>query len=433
MAPVYIGIIGIVVLIILIFAKMPIGATMALTGFVFFGILSGFDSALGMIRVVPFSTFSHNSFTVIPLFIFMGSLLFVAGMSEGLYKAAYTWFGALRGGLAIATIVACALFAAISGSSLAAVATIGKVAYPEMQRYKYSDKLATGVIAAGACMGILIPPNNILIVYGVITEQSIAKLFMAGIIPGLMQALIYMVVVMIITGFNPLAGPPGSKSTLGQKVSAFKYVWEVIVLFLLVMGGIYSGKFTPTEAAAVGAFGALVFTLIRRKLTPKKFIHAIEDTIKTTGMLFIIIFGAFVFGYFLTKSRLPFELSAFVSSLPVNRYVILTCVIISFLFMGTILDTMAIVLLAVPIFYPLVMNLGFDPIWFGIIVACMTEIGLITPPVGLNVFIIKGISGAMMSTCFKGIVPFVMADLVRVALLVMFPSIVLFLPNILFA
>lgn len=432
MTPVMLGIIGIIVLIILLFSKMPIGATMAFVGFFGFAMLVNFGAALGILRVVPFSTFSSNGFTVIPLFVFMGSLLFVAGMSEGLYRAAYTWFGALRGGLAIATIVACALFAAISGSSLAAVATIGKVAIPEMQRYKYNQKLATGVIAAGGCMGILIPPSNILIVYGVITEQSIAKLFMAGMLPGILQALMYIVVVFFITMRDPLAGPPGAKSSMREKVGSFKYVWEVVVLFLLVIGGIYSGQFTPTEAAAVGAFGALVFTALRRKLTVGNFIIAVEDTVKTTGMLFVIIFGAMVFGYFLTKSRLPFQLSEFVAMLEVSKYVILAAVLIVFLLLGCILDTMAIILLAVPIFYPLIIGLGFDPIWFGILVVCTVEIGLITPPVGLNVYIIQGISGAPMSVCFKGIVPFVGIDLVRIVILIIFPSISLFLPELFF-
>lgn len=432
MTPVMCGIVGIIVLIILLFSKMPIGATMAFVGFFGFAALTSFEGALGILRVVPFSTFSNNGFTVIPLFVFMGALLFVAGMSEGLYKAAYTWFGAMRGGLAIATIVACALFAAISGSSLAAVATIGKVAIPEMRRYKYSEKLATGVIAAGGCMGILIPPSNILIVYGVITEQSIAKLFMAGMLPGVLQALMYVVVVMLITFRDPLAGPPGGRSTMLEKGKSFKYIWEVVILFLLVIGGIYSGQFTPTEAAAVGAFGALIFTAIRRKLTMKNFVIAVEDTVKTTGMLFVIIFGAMVFGYFLTKSRLPFQLSEFVSALAVSKYVILACILIVFLLLGCILDTMAIILLAVPIFYPLVINLGFDPIWFGILVVCTVEIGLITPPVGLNVYIIQGISGAAMSTCFRGITPFVIIDLTRIVILVTFPAISLFLPNLLF-
>lgn len=432
MAPIHIGIIGIVVLIILLFSKMPIGATMAFVGFFGFAALTSFEGALGMLKVVPFSTFSNNSLTVIPLFVLMGALCFVAGMSEDLYRAAHTWFGAMRGGLAVATIVACGLFAAISGSSLAAVATLGKVAMPEMRRYKYSEKLATGAIAAGGSMGILIPPSNILIVYGVITEQSIAKLFMAGMLPGILEGLLYIVVIFIMTMRDPAVGPPGPKSTMKAKAKSITYIWEGIILFVVVIGGIYSGIFTPTEAAAVGAFGALVFTAIRRKLTQKNFVAAVTDTIRTTGMLFVIIFGAMVFGYFLTKSRLPFQLSEFVSGLEVSRYIILACILIVLLFLGCILDTMAIVLLAVPIFYPLILKLGFDPLWFGIMVVMAAEIGLITPPVGLNVYIIQGISGAPMSVCFKGIIPFVIADIVRVILLIVFPGIALFLPNLFF-
>lgn len=431
MAPITIGLIGIVVLIILLFSRMPIGATMAFVGSVGFMSIVGWESMLGMVQTVPFSTFASQAMSVIPLFVLMGSLCFAAGMSEDLYYAVNAWLGRFRGGLAMATVGACALFAAISGSSLATVATLGKVAWPEMMRYKYHPRLAAGSIAAGGCLGILIPPSTVLIIYGVITEQSIGKLFMAGFIPGLLEALLYIAVIILLTWKNPALGPQGPASTFSEKCFALLKCWDFVILFLVVIIGIYTGKFTPTEAAGIGAFLALIFVIIRRKLTPKLYMGAVEDTIKTVGMLFIIVFGAMVFGYFLTVTRLPYELSEFVYGLNVSRYIALIAVLIVVLLLGCIMDSLAIVLLAVPVLYPMVMKLGFDPIWFGIMTVRVTEMGLITPPVGLNVYIIQGMTGTPMSTCFRGIIPFLISDFVHVALLIAFPGIVLFLPRVL--
>lgn len=431
MSNISIGLIGIVVLVLLLFSRMPIGATMAFVGSVGFGSIVGMESMLGMLQTVPFSTFASQAMSVIPLFVLMGSLCFACGMSEDLYYAVNAWLGRFRGGLAMATIGACALFAAISGSSLATVATLGKVAWPEMVRYKYHPRLSTGAIAAGGCLGILIPPSTVLIIYGVITEQSIGALFMAGFAPGIMEALFYIIVIIYLTWRNPELGPKGPSSTWGQKGKSLAKCWDVIIIFLVVIGGIYTGKFTPTEAAGIGAFFALIFVGVRRKLTPKLYIGAVEDTIKTTGMLFIIVFGAMVFGYFLTVTRLPYELSEFVFSLNVSRYVALSAVLIVILLLGCIMDSLAIVLLAVPVLYPMIMKLGFDPIWFGIMTVRVTEMGLITPPVGLNVYIIQGLTGVPMSTCFRGIVPFLISDFVHIVVLILFPGIATFLPEIL--
>jgi tripartite ATP-independent transporter DctM subunit len=430
MSPVAAGLVGIGVLILLLFSRMQIGACMGLVGFCGFAYIIGFEAALGVLKTVPYTTFSQQSLSVIPLFMLMGSFCFSAGISEDLYRGIHKWLGHLKGGLAMATVVACACFAAISGSSLATVATLGKVAMPEMKRYNYSPALATGAIAAGGSIGILIPPSVILIIYGVMTEQSIGKLFMAGFIPGILEAVFYIVTIWVITKRNPALGPKGPVTPLREKIEALGKIWEVVILFLVVIGGIYLGWFTPTEAAGVGAFGAFLFTLIRKKLNWQSFKESLVSTTLTSGMLFSIILGAMILGYFLAVTRLPHELATYVAALPVNRYVILILILFTILVLGCIMDSMAIVLLTIPVFYPLVLQLGFDPIWFGILVVRITEMGLITPPVGLNVYIIKGISGVPMKTVFKGIYPFLIADCCEVILLMAVPQITLFLPNL---
>lgn len=430
MDPFLIGVIGIVVLILLLFSKLPIGAGMALVGFLGFAAVVGFEPALGVLRTVPYTTFSEHSLSVIPLFLLMGSFAFQSGMSEDLFNAVYKWMGHFRGGVAMATIVACALFAAISGSSLATAATLGAIALPEMRKYRYDDGLATGAVAAGGSVGILIPPSVILILYGIITEQSIGKLFLAGVIPGIMEAVFYILTIAYLTFFKPHHGPRGPKTTFKEKLVSLKSAWEVVVLFVVVIGGIYKGIFTPTEAAGIGAFGTFIFALMRRRLNWDNFKLSLTGTVQTTGMLFLVILGAMIFGYFLSVTRLPMEFAAIVSDLPVNRYVILAMILVITLLLGCIMDSMAIVLLTVPVFYPLVQQLNFDPIWFGILVVRVTEMGLITPPVGLNVFIIKGISGVPISTIFRGVMPHLIADLLQVVFLVMFPQITLWLPSL---
>jgi tripartite ATP-independent transporter DctM subunit len=424
-----IGIIGIGILIILLFSGLQIGVAMGLIGFIGFAVLMGIGPALGILKTVPYTTFGSHSLSVIPLFILMGTFAFQAGMSEDLYTAVYKWLGHFRGGLAMATVVACACFAAISGSSLATAATLGAVALPEMRRYKYDDGLATGAVAAGGSVGILIPPSVILIIYGIITEQSIGKLFLAGFIPGIMETVFYIFTIGYLTFFKPHHGPRGPKTTIREKLRALKRVWEVVLLFIVVIGGIYRGVFTPTEAAGIGAFGTFLFALIRRKLDWENFKSSLASTSKTTGMLFMIILGAMILGYFFSVTQLPTNLAGAISELPVNRYVILAFILVITLALGCIMDSMAIVLLTIPVFYPLIMRLGFDPIWFGILVVRVTEMGLITPPVGLNVFIIKGISNVPIGTIFKGVFPHLVADALQVIFLVAFPQIVLWLPQ----
>lgn len=430
MDPFLIGVCGIVMLIVLLFSNMPIGAGMAIVGFLGFAAVVGFEPALGVLRTVPYTTFSEHSLSVIPLFLLMGAFAFNSGMSEDLFNAVYKWMGHFRGGVAMATIVACACFAAISGSSLATAATLGAIALPEMKRYKYDDGLATGAVAAGGSVGILIPPSVILILYGIITEQSIGKLFLAGIIPGIMEAVFYIFTIGYLTFFKPHHGPRGPKTTFKEKLGSLKSAWEVALLFVVVIGGIYKGIFTPTEAAGIGAFGTFLFALLRKRLSWNNFTHSLAETVQTTGMLFFIILGAMIFGYFLSVTRLPMEFASIVSDLPVNRYVVLASILIITMLLGCIMDSMAIVLLTIPVFYPLIQQLNFEPIWFGILVVRVTEMGLITPPVGLNVFIIKGISGVPIGTIFRGVVPHLIADVLQVIVLIIFPQITMFLPNL---
>ena len=431
MTPIEIGFVGVFVLFVLLFLGVPVGISMALVGFVGFASISGIMPALGLLRIVPYSTFSSYSLSVIPLFILMGNFAFHSGLSSALYTTARSWLGRLRGGLGISTVAACAAFAACSGSSVATAATMGKIAIPEMKKYHYDDGLSTGTLAAGGTIGILIPPSVILIIYGVLTEQSIGKLFLAGFIPGILEALFYMVTIYMLCTFNRKLGPPGPTTTLREKLVSLKDSWGVLAIFLLVIGGIYFGIFSPIEAAGIGAFGTFLFGLLRRKLGWRQFKRSLVDSTQTAAMIFLIMLGASIFGYFLTVSGLPSALADFMTGLPVNKYVILLMVLIFYILLGCVMDTMAMVLITVPIFYPLMTKLGFNPIWFGIIVVRIAEIGMITPPVGMNLYVIKGVAPDVpMGTIFKGVLPFVAADVLHVVLLVSVPALALFLPEL---
>jgi C4-dicarboxylate transporter DctM subunit len=425
-----IGIIGIVALFILLFSGMPIGLAFILVGFVGYTIAFNLEGALSLIRTVPYATFSDYGFSVIPLFILMGDLAFSARLSSDLYDSAHGFLGGLRGGLAMTTIAACAAFAAVSGSSPATAATMGKVALPEMKRYKYSSVLASGTVAAGGTIGILIPPSVIMIVYAIITEQSIGRLYMAGFIPGILQAVFFIVTIAILCWFNPLLGPPGPVTNLKEKFKALSKGWSAIVLIIIVIGGIYLGWFSANEAAGIGAFGALVIGLALRRITWQNFRSALRETFKTSGMIFIIITGALIFGYFLTVTGVSRSLVTLMSDLEVSRYVVIAIIIVIYLVLGCVMDGIAMVLITVPIFFPLVQSLGFDPIWFGIVVVIMVEAGLITPPVGMNVFVIKGIAEDIpMYSIFRGIVPYLLATAILLILLFVWPQIALFLPS----
>lgn len=430
MTPMMIGLIGVSLLILITFSRMSIGIVMGLVGVVGFAYMKGLEPALGLLRTVPYTTFADETLSVIPLFLLMGAFAFESGMSEDMYRTVYVWLGRFRGGLAMATIAACSLFAAISGSGIATAATLGRVAMPEMKRYNYHPRLSTGCLAAGGTIGIMIPPSVILLLYGILTEQSIGKLFMAGFIPGIIQATFYMVVIMILTRLNPKLGPPGPQFSVREKVKAIKGIGEVVVLFVLVIGGLYLGIFTPTEAAGVGAFGGFVCMILRRSLTWQSLKKCLTETSSTTGMLFLIILGAMLLNYFLSVTRLPFELAGLVVKLDVSRYVILGFVVVMMMFLGAIMDELAIMLLTIPVLYPVMMSLGFDPIWFGVIVVKLMAIGMILPPVGINVYVIAGVTDVPMGTIYRGILPFVAADTLQIILLTVFPQIVTFLPNL---
>jgi C4-dicarboxylate transporter, DctM subunit len=431
MTPIEVGWVGIGLLIVLLMSGVHIGVVMAGVGFLGIAYLNGWLAGLMVLKTVPFTTFANYSMSVIPLFILMGAICFYSGISEELYLAVHKWVGHLKGGLAMATVGACAAFAALSGSSLATAATMGTVALPEMRRYKYSTKLATGCIAAGGTIGIMIPPSVPMIIYGILANQSIGKLFIAGIIPGILQALFYIVTIYILCSFDPKLGVKGPSSSFMEKLSAVKSAWVVILLFMVVIGGIYLGIFSPTEAAGIGACGALVLGLLRRRLTLNAFGDSLASTLKNTAMIFVIFLGAMILGYFLAVTRLPFWLAEIVGGMPVPRFIIAIFILVIYIVLGCLMDSLAMILLTVPIFYPLITKLGFDPIWFGIIVVRVTEIGLITPPVGLNVFVIKGLEKDVgMGTIFRGIFPFLMADFVHVALLMTVPQLSLFLPSL---
>ncbi len=430
MDPLVVGFIGIGILFILLFSGLPIGGAMALIGVAGFAYLTDLEAAYGILKTVPYATFASYNFSIVPLFILMGAFTFKSGLGTDIFDTIYKWVGHFRGGIAQTTVIACACFAAISGSSLATAATLGAVALPEMRKFKYDDGLATGAIAAGGSIGILIPPSIVLIIYGFITEQSIGKLFLAGFIPGIMEAIFYLITIWFLTTAKPTSGPKGPRFSMGERFSSLKKTWEVLILFLLVIGGIYAGIFTPTEAAGVGAFGAFFFTILRKKLTWSVFKDSLLQTCSTSGMIFLILMGAMIFGYFLTISQLPSAMAELATEMDVNRYVILIIILIVTLLLGCVMDSMAIILLTVPVFYPVIVHLNFDPIWFGILVVRVTEMGLITPPVGMNVFIIKGISGVPIQKIYKGVLPFLIADAIQVAILIMLPQIVMFLPNL---
>jgi len=431
MDPSWLGIIGICVLFGLLALRMYIGLAMLVIGFLGYCIMMGIPAGLGLLNIVPYSVGSSYTLSVIPLFVLMGQFAMISGISSDLYKSVNSWFGSFPGGLSMASVVGCAGFSAVSGSSLATSATMGSVAIPEMKKYGYSPKLATGCVAAGGTLGILIPPSLGFIIYGILTEQSIGKLFMAGILPGVLLCFFFMLTIYIQCKLNPTIGPPAERVSLKNRIISLKGIWGLLFLFLLIMGGIYLGVFTPTEAAGIGAFGSFLIALLKRKLTVKSIAESALETGKTTGMIFLIIIGAEFFTKFLGVTMLPMKLAAYISGLALNKYTILACIIVVYIILGCVMDTIAIMILTTPIFFPIIMSLGFDPIWYGVIMVVVLEIGLITPPVGLNVFVIRGVSGNVhVSTIFRGILPFIGACMVALFLLIVFPEIALYIPNL---
>lgn len=430
MSPELIGVLGAVFMIILLAFRMYIGMAMALVGFIGLGSLVGLDVGISILGITPLEEGSSYTLSVIPLFVLMGQFAFISGISTDIYKTVYAWMGHFKGGLAMATVMACAGFAAVCGSSLATGATMGMVAIPEMNKYKYDPRLSTGCVAAGGTLGILIPPSIGFILYGLLTEESIGKLFMAGFLPGVLLAGLFITAIILQCWLRPEMGPKGESVSWGARFRSLSGTWGMLLLFFVVMGGIYLGVFTPTEAAGVGAFGAFFIALFKKKLTFKTFVQCLLDTGKTTAMIFLIIIGANIFSTFLGMAQIPMGLANFISGLELSPYVILVGIIFVYVILGCVMDCYAIMILTVPIIFPLVQAMHFDPIWFGVLMVIVLEVGLITPPVGLNVFVLKAAAPTIpLSTIFKGIWPFLAAAILAIILLMVFPSIALLLPS----
>lgn len=431
MDPTTVGLFGLLVLVVLLFSRMPVGFVMALIGLVGFVVIVTPEAGIRLLAQDFYATFGSYNLTVVPLFIFMGQLAFHAGISSRLYDTAYKFLGHLPGGLAIATIGACAGFAAICGSTSAGAATMGTVALPEMKRYKYDMKLATGAIAAAGSLGMLIPPSVLFIIYGIMTEQSIGKLFAAGILPGILLSALFIAAIYIQVRSNPQLGPAGPKTTLQEKMKSLSGVIEMLIIFAMVMGGMFVGLFTPTEAGAVGACITLILAVLRKQISWKKFLLAGKDSVETSCMVMVIIAGATLLGHFLAVTRLPFYLAEWVAALPLPAWAIMSVIIFIYLIGGCFMDGLGLVLLTIPIFFPIIIKLGFDPIWFGVIIVLIGEMGVITPPVGINVYVVKGIAPEVpLQDIFKGIFPFLAALIICNIFLILFPQIALFLPGL---
>jgi len=437
MNPTLVGIIGICVMVLIFFTRMPVAYVMTLIGFLGFSLMISFKGGLNLLSRNIYEVFSSYGLTTIPLFILMGQLAFNSGISGRLYDTAYKFLGSTRGGLAMATVSACTAFGAVCGSSPATAATMATVGLPEMKRYKYDDELATGSVASGGGLGMIMPPSVVLIVYGILTEESIGKLFVAGILPAFLITLLFIAAIYVRCRFAPDQGPPGEAFTLKEKLRSLTGLIDTLAVFLLVIGGLFFGFFTPTEAAAVGAFGVLAVSLIRRQLTWQGFVKSLYETLRTSCMVMLLIAGAVVFGKFLAVTRIPFNIASWIGGFDLPPFAILTMIIIVYFLGGCFMDALAFVMLTIPIFFPVVTNLGYDPIWFGIIIVMVTEMGVITPPVGINVYVVYGVAesvigGVPLESIFKGIVPFLLAVIVGLVLMILLPQIILVLSNLMY-
>lgn len=439
MNPALAGIIGIAVMIIMFMTQMPVAFVMALVGFIGFSFMTSPDTGLVLLSRNIYETFASYDLTTIPLFILMGQLGFNSGISKRLYSAGYKFLGSVRGGLAMATVTACTAFGAVCGSSPATAATMATVGLPEMKRFNYDDALATGSVASGGGIGMIMPPSVVLIIYGILTEQSIGQLFVAGILPALLVTMLFIGAVFITCLMDKDAGPAGEKFSWTERFKALFGLGETLVIFALVVGGIFYGLFTPTEAASVGAFGVLVISVLQRRLTWKGFVKSLMETLTTSCMVLMLITGAVIFGKFLAVTRIPFEIASWVSGLDMAPGLVIAVIIFIYFLGGCFMDALAFVTLTVPIFFPVVMELGYDPIWFGIIIVMVTEMGVITPPVGINVYVVYGVAKNVLShnvaleTIFKGITPFLIALIIGIFILIVFPCIILFLPHLMYS
>lgn len=427
-----VGVIGIVILLlVLFFLGTPVGFAMGIVGFCGFWYVVSFKAAISMVGTDLWTTFSKYGLTVLPLFILMGYLAFHSGIAEKLYNTAYKWFGHWRGGLAIATIGADELFAAICGSNTATAATMGAIALPQMKKYNYDTRLSSGSVATGGTLGTVMPPSVLLIIIGLQTEQSIIKLFLAGILPAILLGILFILTIVVLCQINPKFGPAGPKTSLREKIKSLTGILEALAIFVLVIGGLYFGLFTPTEAGAAGVFLTLIVTVPTGRLTVKGLISSVMDTLKISCMAFVLVTGAIIFGRFLAITRLPFKVADFATALPVSPLVILTIVLLIYLIGGCFVDALGFLVLTIPIFFPLGMALGFDPIWYSIILTMVTTMGAITPPVGINIYVIKALAPEIdIGTIFKSVSFFLLACIVSIIILIIFPQIVLVIPGV---
>lgn len=409
--------------------RVPIAFSMAVAGFVGIGLMRSWPAALSS-TATEILDIAKYTLSVVPLFVLMGNFVTRAGMSGELYRAAYSFVGHRRGGLAMSTILACAGFGAICGSSIATTATMARVAMPEMRRFHYRDSFAAGAIAAGGTLGILIPPSVIMVIYGIMTEQSIGALFAAGIGPGVLAVVLYMIAAHVTVRRDPSMGPPGERTSWPERLRAVRDIWTVVLLFTLVLGGLYGGWFTPTEAAGIGAAGGFLIALARGRMDLESLRGVLSDSARTTAMLFAIVIGASIFANFVNFTTLPSDLKDFVMQFEVHPILVVVAICVIYVVLGTAMEELSMILLTVPVFFPLIQALGFDPVWFGILVVCVVEIGMISPPVGMNVFVLRSVlPDVETGIIWKGVTPFLIADIVRLALLVAFPIVSLWLPR----
>ena len=431
MSGIVIGVLGLALLFLLIALHVPIGVSMGLTGFVTIGYLIGFGPAIGLFGAEGREVVSSEGLAVVATFILMGAFANLSGLAQDLYRLAYAFLGHMRGGLALATVGACGGFGSVSGSSVATTATMTRIALPEMMQRGYSVTLSSGSIAAGGTLGMLIPPSIVMIIYGILTEQFVIALFAAALIPGLLSVLVYFVAIRVLVFFNPEAGPPGPRTPWSERLRVLGQSWGVVTLALIVSGGLYSGITTPAESASVGVVVAFLFAVFRGKVNWRTFFDTLLEAAATTGMIYVIIIGAHIFSFFMTLSGLPESIVGTIEASGLSKWAILLLLYVMFLFLGSIFDTIAAMVITLPFVYPLIVSLGFDPIWWGVVNVIIMEIGMITPPIGMNVFIMHGMAKDIpLTTIFKGIAPFAAADLVRLALVTIFPAIALWLPEV---
>jgi tripartite ATP-independent transporter DctM subunit len=431
MSPEMIGLIGIIAFVALVLLRVQVGIALLTVGLIGYAYLVNPQVALSQLGMSSFGTAAKYSLSVMPMFILMGMFLSGSGLAKDLFKAVDYWVGQIRGGLAMATLGASAIFASISGSNNATTATISKVALPEMKKYNYDMGLSAASVAAGGTLGVLIPPSVILILYGVLTMEPIGKLLIGGFVPGVLMCLVFMLTVYIQVRRNPELAPVRKESvSFSQKMQSLAPIWPFFLIFMISIGGIYFGMFTPTEAGAVGAFGALLFAVLTKRMNWKQFVSSIEETVRLTAMIFIILIGATLFGQFLAMSRIPAEVSSLVTGLDINKYVIMVLILFVYLLLGLFMEGIAILVLTLPIVHPLILDLGFDGVWFGIIMTLVFNIGTLTPPLGMGVFVIHGVNRDIpLPVIFKGVMPMIYAMIIFTIILVAFPDIVMFLPN----